>query len=96
MRGNILIKSTTKGFKVNGIKKTYIAGGNIKRGKFVKIVEGKIQQIESERDQIIGITKTIGKEGKEVQVYIPKYLRYLITEEGNQIITEREEKIRNE
>ena len=55
-----------------------------------------VSTINSKDDIILGIAKTKGKEDEKIKIYVPKLPEYISTEEGNRIITENGEEIRNE
>lgn len=76
MQGNIInpFSGSSGGFKVNGIAQTYIAGGNVKKGKFVKLVDNKVQQVTSSSDTILGMAKTSASSEGNVKVIVPNIL----------------------
>ena len=49
---------------------------------------------KSTTDQILGVSKTKGKEGEIAQVYVPEVEHYLLTEDGNQLLDEEGEIIK--
>lgn len=55
-----------------------------------------ISELKNKEEEILGIAKTKGTEGQTVKVYVPKLAEYISTEEGNRIISEEGEEIRNE
>lgn len=61
---------------------------------FINTIE--VKTIIANIEEIFGIAKTKGTEGEIVQVYRPKLAEYICTEEGNRIMTENREEIRNE
>lgn len=69
--------------------------------KTIKIVSNSvglphINIINSKGDIILGIARTNGEEGETVKVYMPKLPEYILAEDGNRLITENGEEIRNE
>lgn len=65
------IREIETGTGINGEVATYTAGGTVTRGKFVKLVSSKAQNITSTSDTILGIAKTSGTSGQTVEVVIP-------------------------
>lgn len=73
MQGNIInfFNNSSGGFKVNGIVQSYTAGNNIRKGKFVKLVNNKIEQVTSSNDAILGIAKTNASSNDNIKVIVP-------------------------
>lgn len=73
MQGNIInpFSGSSGGFKVNGIAQSYIAGSNIKKGKFVKLENNKVEQVTSSNDTILGMAKTSATSEGNVKVIVP-------------------------
>lgn len=67
------IREISTGTGINGKTSTYTAGGIVTKGKFVKLVDGKVKNIESTNDTILGIAKTSGISGQTVEVVEPDF-----------------------
>ena len=78
MQGNIInpFSGSSSGFKVNGIVRTYIAGSNIKKGKFVKLVGNEVQKITNSDDTIRGLTETSAENGQDIKIIVPDFPPY--------------------
>lgn len=76
MQGNVInfFNDSSGGFKVNGIVQTYIAGSNIKKGKFVKLENNKVKQVTSSDDTILGMAKMSAVSEGNVKVIVPNIL----------------------
>ncbi len=65
------IREISTGTGINGQIAEYTAGGEIRKGQFVKLVDGNVTKIESTNDTILGIAKTNATEGQSIEVYTP-------------------------